>query len=115
MADPQAGDGLPSRRQDRRVNRRRALYSRVGFAAAVVALVVGLGLVGTETGHLGGADRPSLARAVAKPETRGSASGATTLPARPCRAPLTADDPLRLWIGGDSLAGSLGPSLGTIA
>ena len=39
----------------------------------------------------------------------------TTLPARRCRSPLTDPDPLRLWVGGDSLAGSLGPSLGTIA
>lgn len=29
-----------------------------------------------------------------------------------CRSPLDPDDPLRLWIGGDSLAGSLGPALG---
>jgi hypothetical protein len=34
-------------------------------------------------------------------------------PSRPlCRSPLTHDHPLRLWIGGDSLAGSLGPALG---
>ena len=34
-------------------------------------------------------------------------------PTRPqCRSPLTPDRPLRLWIGGDSLAGSLGPALG---
>jgi hypothetical protein len=32
-----------------------------------------------------------------------------------CRSPLTSDSPLRLWIGGDSLAGSLGPALGTMA
>ena len=31
-----------------------------------------------------------------------------------CRTPLTSADPLRLWIGGDSLAGSLGPSLGDL-
>jgi len=31
-----------------------------------------------------------------------------------CRKPLTADDPLRIWIGGDSLAGSLGPALGDL-
>lgn len=31
------------------------------------------------------------------------------------RRRLTADDPLRLWIAGDSLAGSLGPSLGELA
>src|SRR5688500_5887451 len=33
---------------------------------------------------------------------------------RPCRSPLNPLDPLRLWIGGDSLAGSLGPSLGKL-
>jgi hypothetical protein len=33
---------------------------------------------------------------------------------RACRAPLDPADPLRLWIGGDSLAGSLGPSLGEL-
>jgi len=33
---------------------------------------------------------------------------------RPCREPLNPLDPLRLWIGGDSLAGSLGPSLGKL-
>lgn len=32
-----------------------------------------------------------------------------------CRSPLNPLDPLRLWIGGDSLAGSLGPSLGDLA
>jgi hypothetical protein len=31
-----------------------------------------------------------------------------------CRSPLTTTQPLRLWIGGDSLAGSLGPALGTL-
>ncbi|HSO96326.1 MAG TPA: GDSL-type esterase/lipase family protein [Acidimicrobiia bacterium] len=36
-------------------------------------------------------------------------------PASSCRSPLTPDAPLRLWIGGDSLAGSLGPALGTLA
>src|SRR6266511_1953074 len=44
---------------------------------------------------------------------------ATTAAAAPveqhCRTPLNPLDPLRLWIGGDSLAGSLGPSLGELA
>jgi hypothetical protein len=97
------------------LNRRRELYGRVGIAVAVLAIVGALALVVTDVIHVGGGDRPTLARADVTPDARGSASGATTLPARPCRAPLTADDPLRLWIGGDSLAGSLGPTLGTIA
>ena len=32
----------------------------------------------------------------------------------PCRANLTSTEPLKLWVGGDSLAGSLGPALGTL-
>lgn len=45
------------------------------------------------------------------------ASSRVSAPAVPstCRSPLTSDAPLRLWIGGDSLAGSLGPALGTTA
>ncbi len=31
-----------------------------------------------------------------------------------CREPLDPDNPLRIWIGGDSLAGSLGPALGEL-
>jgi hypothetical protein len=42
-----------------------------------------------------------------------STTTTTTSPKHPCRA-LTTADPLRLWVGGDSLAGSLGPALGTI-
>jgi hypothetical protein len=49
--------------------------------------------------------------------TAATAATATTKPVTgpACRAPLTTADPLRLWIGGDSLAGSLGPSLGDLA
>ena len=45
---------------------------------------------------------------------RGPSNATTTTGARDCRK-LSADDPLRLWIGGDSLAGSLGPELGKLA
>ena len=45
-----------------------------------------------------------------------------TRPPRPCRRaneiairPLTHADPLRLWVGGDSLSGALGPALGDVA
>ena len=62
----------------------------------------------TDTWRVGGPDPPTLAARV------------TPLPVHPvagppCRSPLTSDAPLRLWIGGDSLAGSLGPVLGTLA
>ncbi len=49
--------------------------------------------------------------------TTATSTGApvTGVAAPTCRTPLTPGDPLRLWIGGDSLAGSLGPSLGDLA
>ena len=77
------------------------------FASAMaltVAVAVG-GLVLTDTLRLPGGPGPVLA------DSRTRAAEAAGTPADPTR-PLTPDDPLRLWIAGDSLAGSLGPSLG---
>jgi hypothetical protein len=81
----------------------------VVLVASVAAFVV--------TGPLAsGDDEPTSDRAgIARPPvipTIDSATGGAA-PAE-CRTPLTPDDPLRLWIGGDSLAGSLGPSLGAM-
>jgi hypothetical protein len=83
---------------------------------AVIAVVAGFGLIATETVRFGGGDKPTLAGAVRTED----ASTPSTLPVavaagRPCRDRLTVENPLRLWVGGDSLAGSLGPALGTIA
>ncbi len=64
-------------------------------------------LVASDTLRFGG-PAPVLASR-ATPDPVPAATGT------PCRAPLTTTAPLRLWIGGDSLAGSLGPSLGTMA
>ncbi|HMF04756.1 MAG TPA: DUF459 domain-containing protein [Acidimicrobiia bacterium] len=47
--------------------------------------------------------------------TTSTAPPVTGVAAPACRTPLSPADPLRLWIGGDSLAGSLGPSLGDLA
>jgi len=90
--------------------RRRRRRERVALVAtAVVALgaATALGFVATDTWRLGHPAEPSLA------------AHATPAPVvdtgEPvCRSPLTTTDPLRLWIGGDSLAGSLGPALGTL-
>ncbi len=73
-------------------------------------LVVALDLV-----RLGGGDTPSLAGTIHAPKgDTESADVTTTTGARQCRA-LSTTEPLRLWVGGDSLAGSLGPSLGKLA
>jgi uncharacterized protein len=92
---------------------RRTLGSRwwvaVPAAVVTVALATGGALWATGTWKLGGSD-PAAAR-------RPVATSRRVVPAvtSACRSPLTSDAPLRLWIGGDSLAGSLGPALGTLA
>jgi len=98
---------LGSARADRRRARRRHLgITSAGIAMGVAAAVV-IGLLLTDTLRIGG-DRPALAE-----RREPSTAPPTTVPsARACRSPLTSDDPLRLWIGGDSFAGSLGPALG---
>ena len=111
---PVDSDAHVSRRVRRQHRSRRRWRGITSIVALVVVLVV-FGLVITETVRFGGGDTPSLARTVdsTRPRSTGSAT-TTTLPGRPCRAPLTDAAPLRLWMGGDSLAGSLGPALGTI-
>jgi hypothetical protein len=61
----------------------------------------------------GGGAENALAQRAARASTTTSRTPSDVVPAA-CRTPLTPDDPLRLWIAGDSLAGSLGPSLGAI-
>jgi hypothetical protein len=79
-----------------------------------VRVVAAIALVAFDVVHVGGADKPSAAGTVhAAGESASVRQATTTTGARSCR-PLTTSDPLRLWVGGDSLAGSLGPSLGTI-
>lgn len=65
----------------------------------------------------------AIARSLRSDETRAaSPAGVTVTTAggrqsdvgETCRAPIDPDEPLRLWIGGDSLAGSLGPALGEL-
>lgn len=118
MADPDPRtDATPSRR-DLRADRSRRRWKAVATGVVVALVVVGFGLIITDVVRFGGSDRPSLARTVESPTPSAGASTstsiATTTPGLPCRAPLTDAAPLRLWIGGDSLAGSLGPSLGTL-
>lgn len=87
-------------------DRRRALA--IGGSVAVTLVALGAGaLFVSDSLRVHGRAQPALAERV-------PATTATTVPAalRGCRSRLTPESPLRLWIGGDSLAGSLGPSLG---
>jgi hypothetical protein len=85
--------------------RRRAVLA--GSIVVLASAVLGLGaLIASDALRLEGAPGPALAdRATTTTE-------ALEQQTPRCGALLTPDDPLVLWIGGDSLAGSLGPSLG---
>jgi hypothetical protein len=89
----------------RSARRRRFLLTCV--AVGVATIVLGFGaLWASDVLRLDSGPRAALAeRANTTTPTDGAGPSA-------CRTPLTNGAPLRLWIGGDSLAGSLGPSLG---
>ena len=79
-------------------------------ASLVIVVVAAFGL---------GSPTPSARWPIRSPRlaTGNAATSTTAGPATAhdepkCREPSPSTDPLRLWIGGDSLAGSLGPSLG---
>ena len=115
MADPATEPDAPTGRRHRRDERRRRRIRRVVAIVAGTAVFAAFVLVATDTVRFGGDDRPSLAatvQAVGTDDTRPTSSTAPA--ARQCRT-LSVDDPLRVWVGGDSLAGSLGPAFGTIA
>jgi hypothetical protein len=96
-----------------RVEDRRARREQLVFGAVSAVVIVTAGVVAALIVDPSGSGTSSAAReAVAPIITVGAAPSVESLP---CRAPLTSDDPLRLWIGGDSLAGSLGPALGELA
>lgn len=109
-----ASDDLtPHSRAEARLarHRRRRRRIEVGAVVAVVALVAGAGgalwatgsgpfATTTDTTPPPTAGRPTVERL---PKRTGAPS---------CDRPLSTGKPLRLWIAGDSLAGSLGPALG---
>jgi len=110
MADPEFS--APSRRRLTR-RRHRQRFRRIGAVfggGLIVAVAIGVVLVLTNVITLSGADNTHPTAA-----PRGGATTTTSEPesSTPHRA-LTPTDPMRLWIAGDSLAGSIGPSLGEL-
>ena len=99
---------------DVRSNIRAARARRRRKTHLVIAVII-VAVVGTTfgalvaTGALEGS--PGTARAQ-PPDMTTSTTRPPEEPVGACRDELTPDAPLRLWIGGDSLAGSLGPALG---
>jgi hypothetical protein len=89
---------------------------RRGGWRRILLLVVAAALLVSGTAYaIAGPLRPDEEPAASPTEApKPAVGGGPTGVAQTCRSPLDPLDPLRLWIGGDSLAGSLGPSLGEL-
>ena len=109
-------DQTPATRRHRRHHRRRRTRRGLFAAGAVVgALAVGASALAlTGVVEIGQDSDPAGAGSTTGNTIPAATFDTAAAQARPCRSPLNPLDPLRLWIGGDSLAGSLGPSLGEI-
>jgi hypothetical protein len=108
MAHPDDTTGNGSRRVQR-MKRRKHWQLRLLLGLLGTLIVTGTAFAFTGALRSGGAGRRA---ATHSPTTTTRATPASDVAA--CRSPLDATAPLRLWIGGDSLAGSLGPSLGDL-
>jgi uncharacterized protein len=102
-----------SRAEARRArHRRRRRRIEVGAVVAVVALAAGAGGALWATGR-GPFASTTAATPTGGPDGRPPVEREPRRPGEPtCGRDLTTGRPLRLWIAGDSLAGSLGPALG---
>ena len=110
MAEPEI---LPRsrRRAVHRGAQMRRVFGSLG-ALIVVLAAVAVALVLTNVITVPGSDDAHTNSAASN---RAAPSSTTTRSDRtPNHRLLTPDDPLRLWIAGDSLAGSIGPSLGDL-
>jgi hypothetical protein len=112
--NPSPHSARPSRIH-RRVRRKRrgwwiALFV-IGGVIAGGAMAVGAAALLDDKGDSRSAS-PTPSRRDHKEFAPASATTPSTVPGLPCRAGLTPDAPLRLWIAGDSLAWSVGNGLG---
>src|SRR6478672_4579689 len=103
-----SADTTPNASRHEQRSRRRRIWRR-SFIVGLAVVLLAAGTAYAVTGPLQHDDQGGGRASRSVPT---SAPVAGTAAAQTCRAPLNPDEPLRLWIGGDSLAGSLGPSLG---
>jgi hypothetical protein len=111
MADPESGLST-TRRSTAAQRHRRQMRRRIVGSIGVVLIVVLAALWFSDTLRIP-TDGPSFASGADSEQTP-AVGGAQRVEGSvdPIRRSLNPLDPLRLWIGGDSLAGALGPSLG---
>lgn len=102
---------LSGRSAARRRRRRRAIrIAALGALALIGCTGIALGVGTTLTGSPGSNRRDHVA--FARTRAQRPTPTVSVVGGPPCRAPLTPDAPLRLWIAGDSLAWSVGNGLG---
>ncbi len=109
---PSHSDASVATRRQVRHHRRRRRRAIVGGLVAALLAIAAL-LVTTDTVRLPGQAAPRFADASSSGASEEFVVGDTPEIADAPRA-LSPDDPLRLWVGGDSLAGALGPAIGTL-
>lgn len=103
-----ADDAPPDLEPARNARRRRIVLVMVAIVVATV--IIGSGAIWAS--DLFGPDDGTATVAPSTTTTARHTGSTEPRPPGPCQRSLTPDSPLRLWIAGDSLAGSLGPSLG---
>lgn len=104
-----------SRRRAGRSRRRSRSHRIAGFLAVGILVLGAVGAALTVAGVIDlGASKTTDRANSKRPQLGARSSTTSTRLAKSTRRTLTPDDPLRLWIGGDSLAGSIGPSLGEL-
>lgn len=108
LDDAPAPAGSRRAKRLRRRTRRTRTVAAFGLAALVAASLAAVGW------SRGSSPTPPTAAPTATSTTVDAAATPITAAQEPPRRALTAADPMRLWIAGDSLAGALGPSLGDI-
>lgn len=113
MADTILSSSSRRERDRLRQERRRRAVKLAVSSIAVAALAVAGVLVATDVLRPG-EKAPRLAGAENRADSSALPQIRTLAEQHPPR-PLSHEDPLRLWVGGDSLAGSVGPALGEIA
>jgi hypothetical protein len=111
MIDEQAPDSASRRaRLATRRHRLRVIGATIAVLIVVASVTTAVALRESDAGPLPGSPKPQAAKD--GPSTTLNLGAASKL--APPRK-LTHADPMKLWVGGDSLAGSFGPALGKTA
>lgn len=113
MADTEPDQSELRRRNTQKQRQRRQTRNRILSAVLAVGLAVLAALWFSDTLRIP-TDHPSLASGADSDKALDGAKQPVNGAKKPERRDINPLQPMRLWIGGDSLAGALGPSLGTM-